>query len=316
MGGRASLTTNAWDPSEASLGQREYESRARDVYRQFAQPPAHLSYLNKRERRQIHRFVYGETLRERGGHVDLDSIEAEAADMAERDPAQAERFFGNRVVYGAGGYLDGDKWDARKAAVAVADGTPIVLGMDGSDTDDWTAIRAETKDGYQFTPTVGPARMPTIWNPAEYGGQVPRVEVDAAVDELMTRFQVVRFYVDPPDWKSEIDDWAARYGEKRVIRWETYRPVQMHAAAQRLYTDVVKSETRFGHDGCEVTARHVRHTRKSPRPGQRYVLAKPSHAQKIDACVTSVICHEAAGDVTAADGWPKPPPRRKLIVMR
>lgn len=316
MGGRASLETNAFDPAENSVAQQQYESAAKDIYRQFVQPPAHLSYHNKRERRQIHRLVYGEVLRDRGGHVDLESIEAEAADMAERDPAQAERFFGNRLVYGAGGYLDGGKWDARTAVVAVADGTPVVLGMDGSDTDDWTVIRAETKDGFQFTPAYGPDRRPTIWNPAEFGGQVPRAEVDAAVDELMERFEVVRFYADPPDWKSEIDDWAARFGEKRVVRWETYRPVQMHAAAQRLYTDVVKADARFGHDGCQITARHVRRTRKSPRPGQRYVLAKPSHTQKIDACVTSVICHEAAGDVTAADLWPKPKVRRKLVVMR
>lgn len=316
MGGRASLATNAWDPSEQSLGQREYESSAKDIYRQFVQPPAHLSYLNKRERRQIHRFVYGETLRENGGHVDLESIEAEAADMASRDPAQAERFFGNRLVYGSGSFLDGSCWDDRAFPLDVPDGAAVALGMDGSDTDDWTVIRAETEDGFQFTPCYGPDRRPTIWDPAEFGGQVPRLEVAAAVDELMGRYRVARMYVDPPDWKSEIDAWAARYGDKVVLRWETYRPVQMHAAAQRLATDVMKADTPFWHDGCPVTARHVRHARKSPRPGQRYVLAKPSQSQKIDACVASILAHEAACDATAGDLWPKPAARQKLVVMR
>ena len=78
MGGRASLTTNAWDPSELSVAQTTYESNAQDIYRQFKQPPANLSYRDKRERRKIHKYVYGEALKENGGHIDLDAIEAEA----------------------------------------------------------------------------------------------------------------------------------------------------------------------------------------------------------------------------------------------
>ena len=38
------------------------------------------------------------------------------------------------------------------------DGAKICAGMDGSINDDWTAIRGETIDGFQFTPTYGPDR--------------------------------------------------------------------------------------------------------------------------------------------------------------
>jgi hypothetical protein len=300
MGGRASLTTNAWDPSENSVAQQQFESSATDVYRQFVQPPGHLSYRNKQERRKIHRIVYGEALKENGGHVDLDSIEAEAADLLERDPAQAERFFGNRIVYGAGHFIDGEVWDSRAAWRLVPRGTPVVLGFDGSDVDDWTGIRAETGDGYQFTPTYGPDSRPAIWNPAEFGGQVPRLEVAAALDEIMTFFRVVRMYGDPPGWTSEMDAWSEMYGDKVVIRWATYRTVQMHAANERLLTDVTKADSSFSHDGCPTTSIHVKNTRKAPRPGQRYVLAKASQTQKIDLTVCSVLAHEAAGDAIAA----------------
>ncbi|WP_226900498.1 hypothetical protein [Nonomuraea phyllanthi] len=313
MGGRASLTTNAWDPSENSVAQQQFESSAQDIYRQFVQPPGHLSYRNKAERRRIHRIVYGEALKENGGHVDLDSIEAEAADLIERDPAQAERFFGNRIVYGAGHFIDGDVWDGRAEPCEVPDGTAIVLGMDGSDVDDWTGIRAETSDGFQFTPTFGPDRRPTVWDPAAYGGQVPRLEVAAAFDELMTRFNVVRAYIDPPGWTSEIDAWAEKYGDKIVIRWATYRPVQMHAACERLHVDVGKADSSFRHDGCPITAIHVRNTRKAPRPGQRYVLAKASQTQKIDLTVCSVLAHEAYGDATAAGLFTVEKPTENLI---
>ena len=117
MGGRASLTTNAWDPAENSVAQQQYESSATDVYRHFTQAPKGLSYRNKQERRKIHRVVYEDALRDRGGHIDLDGIEAEAADLLERDPGQAERFFGNRIVRGIGAWLPDGLWDAAEAAV-------------------------------------------------------------------------------------------------------------------------------------------------------------------------------------------------------
>jgi hypothetical protein len=318
MSGRSQETTNPYDPSEDSVAQRSFESQAEDVFKFYEPPPANLSYRNKRERRKIHQINYAGS-----PHVDVDAIDAEAAELAEKDPEQAERFFGNRMVYGAGSWMDGDSWDARawtratrSAEVAaiigpvgprtVPAGTPVVLGFDGSDTDDWTVLRAQTEDGYQFTPTYGPDRRPCIWDPAQHGGQVPRLEVRAAFAEITKTFKVVRAYLDPPGWKSEIDELAEEHGEKVFLRWETYRLTQMHAAAVRLHTDVVKSDTNFTHDGDEVIAVHMRNARKLARAAQRYVLGKPSQTQKIDGAISSILCNEAAGDVTAAGAWPKP----------
>jgi hypothetical protein len=302
MGGRSMETTNGWDPSEDSVAQRTSESKARDIFRYHPQAPKTLSYGNKRDRRKIHAIVYAGS-----DHVDLDAIEAEAAEIMEKDPAQAERFFGNRCVAGSAGWLDGKKWAAKAKPQRVRPFTRIVLGFDGSDMDDWTAIRAETMDGYQFTPQYGANDEPTIWNPADYGGQVPRAEVRAAMEQLMNRYDVVRLYADPPYWDTEVDEWVDRYGEERVIRWYTRRMLQMHAAAERLKTDVVKRNTAegsraasFTHDGCPITEAHVANTRQAERPSGLYVLRKASPAQKIDACVASVLAHEALGDVIAA----------------
>jgi hypothetical protein len=305
MGGRAEETTNAPDPTEDSVALRTLKSAARDVFRYFPQAPKHLSFRDKRERRKIMRHVYGSSLRDRGGHIDLDSIEAEALELMELDPGQAERFFGNRSVAGTGHWCDSVKWVRRqvKTPRTVGYDTQVVLGMDGSDTGDWTAIRAETQDGYQFTPTFGPDDTPTIWNPADYDGQVPRLEVAAAVDELFARYRVIRAYIDPPYWESEIDGWAAMLGDQIVLRFATYRIVQMHAACERLLTDVVKRDSGFSHDGCPITEDHIGNARRAPRPSERYVLVKASPPQKIDASVASVLAHEAACDATAADLW-------------
>ena len=110
-------------------------------------------------------------------------------------------------------------------------------------------------------------------------------------------------YCDPPLWESEIDDWANRHGDKCVVRWETYRPVPMHAELERFVTDL--GSGRLTHDGCPITTEHVRNARMAHRRDSRYVLAKPAGAgafRKIDAAVTSVLAHKAASDARAS-GW-------------
>jgi hypothetical protein len=308
MGGRSIETTNAWDPSEESVAQRTSQSARPDIYKFHREPPKHLSYRDKRERTRIHRHVYAGSL-----HVDLDAIEAEAAELLETDPAQAERFFGNRITAGLGSYMDLANWEAREEPREIPDGVQVALGFDGSDVDDWTGIRLELADGYQWTPVYGPDRLPCIWDPAEFDGQVPRLEVDAAVRELHKRYDIVRGYYDPPYWETEIDTWAEQLGEKRVLRWYTRSVTRMHPAAERL-TDVNKTDTPFRHDACKITQRHIGNARKSARAGGRYVLAKPSGAQKIDMGVVSVICHQAAGDATAAAQFRVKKPRSILTV--
>lgn len=293
MGGRAVETTNAWDPAELSVAQITAESARPDIYRDhILGPPASLR--NKRERRKALKVVYGDSF-----WVDLERIDAEADELAERDPVQAERFFFNRVVATADSWMDGDLWDSRAQPRDVPDGTRIVLGFDGAQYDDWSGFRAETLDGYQFTPGYGADNRPAIWNPASFGGEVPRNEVHTAMADLMARYDVVRCYMDPPMWQSEIDSWASQYGDKRVLGWETRRDFQMHAALERICTDITSGD--LTHDGCPITAVHVRNARKDRRRNGLVCIRKdrPGSPRKIDAAVMSTLAHEAAGDCIA-----------------
>lgn len=180
-------------------------------------------------------------------------------------------------------------------------GTSICLGFDGSDVDDWTALRAETRDGFMFTPRYGPEQRATIWNPAAFGGQIPRLEVHEAVAEVFERFDVRRMYCDPPRWESDVETWALRFNQGRdvVAEWPTYRTTQMHAALERFVTDL--RAKRITHDGCPLTSAHIANARKVPK-GDRYILSKPNQAQKIDAAMANALAHEAASDERAA-GW-------------
>ena len=313
MKGRSAATTNAWDPAENSDAQRTAEAHLSDVYVDYPPPPSG-SIRNKRERRRVLKAVYGDSCEDRGGWVSLDRIDAEIEELiAKGDAGQAERFYLNRVVAVSDAYFDPESWNACAAPVAVPKGAVVALGFDGSMVDDWTVIRGrvidpDSGDLYGFTPTFADGQ-PTVWNPADYGGEVPRGEVQAAVEELFDRYDVARFYLDPELWQSEIESWAARFGDKRVIVWPTYRTRQMAAALERLRTDVTTHG--LTHDDCLITASHVANARRVRRSGG-VVVGKPNAHQKIDAVMADALAHEAACDVKAA-GLPRKRSRRMVV---
>lgn len=306
MGGRSFETTNAFNPAEDSYAQRTLESTSEDIFKYWRNPDVALrkpdgkpySFRNRRDRRKILEYVYSGA-----DHINLDSIEAEAAEMLVNEPEDAERFFGNRLVRGAGRFLKETQWvDQLDADQVVPDGAEVAGGMDGSLTNDWTAIRLETKDGHRFTPTYGPDNRPTVWNPKQWGGSIPRGEVAAAVDELVRKYKVRRFYIDPRHWETQADAWATEHGEDVFVQWPTNSITRMHGALDRYLVDltVEKSTT---HDGCPFTGQHALNAIKIAKPGDRYLLGKPSLNEKIDVFMSDVLAHEAAADQRVA-GWP------------
>lgn len=190
-------------------------------------------------------------------------------------------------------------------------------GFDGSTSSDWTGIRLETLDGFQFTPLYGPDKRPTIWKPTEWGGRIPRNEVRVALRQIFTTFSMERFYCDPHDWQTEIEEWAIEFGAEHVFEWDTGRGLtrvpQVHEACSRYLTDLDTGALK--HDGCPDTEICMANARKVAKPAERYVLGKPGNEhQKIDMAVCSVICHKAACDARAA-GWSLPQPA-ELTVWR
>lgn len=296
MQGRTVELTNPWDPMESSAAQRAFESRATDIFRYYRKPPADLSYANKRDRVKIHRIVYADS-----PWVDPATIDAEAAELVETDPTQAERFYGNRLVQGLGAFLTEQVVEERAQSIDVAPQTAVCAGFDGSRSGDWTALRLETIDGYRFTPTYGPDERPTFWRPEEWPeGRIPRGEVDAAVDEIMRRYKVARMYCDPRHWESQIDAWAATWGEDVVMEFPTNSIQRMFAALLRYREDLAEGLTTHSPD--PTAAQHMLAARKVAKPGDKFLLGKPSDNQKIDIVMADVLAHEAAAHARAA-GW-------------
>lgn len=308
MQGRVVETTNAWSPADHSVAQSTYEASLKvgDIFRYHPQAPSHLNFRDKRERMQILRYVYDGCW-----WNDLGSINAEAEEIMIEDPGQSERFFGNNIVAGRGSWMDPEIWERTLKPRDVPPGTPVAVGFDGSDSDDWTALRCVTMDGYHFTPTYGPDDRPTYWDPAEWGGSIPRGEVAAAVDAIATKYVMRRLYADPRDWRTEIGEWSLKYGDKVVLEWATYRIVQMHTALKQAFEDYKAGLAT--HDDCVQAKEHVLHAKKAACPGDRYILAKPSQAQKIDIAMADVLAHVAAYDLKVTKQWE---PERKGRLTR
>lgn len=193
-------------------------------------------------------------------------------------------------------------------------GTAICLGFDGSVNNDWTSISGQTMAGYSFMPRWGPTPdTGTFWNPREHGDRIPHSQVDAAIDELFDRYTVVRLYADPEDWETDIEDWALKYGDEKVIAWPTNSVTRMYPEIRRFEADL--REGRIRHDGHPITALHMGNAKKVGKPGQKYILGKPNENQKIDIAMTRILANAAVRDALAA-GWEPAKSRPKVRVWR
>lgn len=300
MGGRAVETTNAWDRSEDSTAKRTAESEQEDLFRFHRPPPAKWSYTNRRERRKIHEHVY-----QGCEHIDLDAIDAEAAELLEHDPPQAMRFFGNMIVAGGGKAVDPMAWDALARPGGLPEpGAAVALGFDGSESDDHTAlIGTEFESRRQFV--VG------HWDPSDQtDGRIPRLQVDEKVAWAMDRWRVGRMLCDPAYWRSEIERWSRRWGDEIVLEFpQTDR--RMAPATDRWLSSISNGELSHDGDGtfrAHVVAAHRKASAvKADGEGRRLpILTKGDDGRKIDCAAAAVMSLEAAATMPAPQSASKP----------
>lgn len=223
------------------------------------------------------------------------------------DRAYLERVWLNRLVAGSTRAFDGSRWKdlAVKHSKTVPERAAITLGFDGSRFDDATALIAtEVASGYQWA--LGIWQRPV--NAVEW--EVPRAEVDAAIDKAFDTWDVLRLYADPPHWDSEIAAWAGRYGKERVNEWWTNRRRQM-AYALRAYANAMSTGDveHCAADGprCRLFTEHVGNACRldigyRDDGGALWIVQKdrPNSVHKIDAAVAATLSWEARNDAIAA----------------
>jgi len=240
MGGRWSATGNAYDPTERSVEQTWIEKPLADVYIDYPEP-APGSWGNKRERRKILKHAY-----KGSPWVDVSRIESDCDRLAAKgDPGQAERFFGNRIVAGAAKAFDLEHYQTLEAAqTAIAPGRMVTAGFDGSLTNDATGlVVVDIETGHKAV--VAWWKRPTHLAEDEEW-QVPIDEVDDAVDFLFKTWDVWRLYGDPPHYREDMNRWAGKYGNDRVVEWWTNSRKKMATALREFKTDMGASKMTHG----------------------------------------------------------------------
>lgn len=166
----------------------------------------------------------------------------------------------------------------------------VVLAFDGSASGDSTALVGCTVGAKPYVFVVGLWENP---KPGQPGWRVPREEVDQYVREAFKRFNVVEMACDPWGWRTEIESWAKRHGERRVLEWNTAHAARMAPATDRMYQLVVTGA--MEHDGDERMVAHFNNAvAKNTNLGDLISKDKKGSTRKIDSAVAAIVAVDRA----------------------
>jgi hypothetical protein len=227
------------------------------------------------------------------------------------DEATAARYYLNRPMSTKDAWIAKDIHDRQTLLSEVVPGESITVGFDGSLNDDTTVLRGcRMSDGFLFR--IGAWAKPE--GASGIGWDVPRLEVLATIREAYARYDVVRGYFDPHEWRSDIDTLGEDLGVERVTPWETRRDTPMAAALDRLHTGLVTGEV--WHDDDPVAAEHYGNVYVRMKGSLRLVRKEhPNSARKIDSVVGDALALEARADALT-DGWGKSETDSTVFVFR
>lgn len=259
------------------------------------------------------RQVYGAAMDAEKGWMDpADTYEVMIDPSKCPDHATAARYYLNRPMSTKDAWIATDVVDRQKRPTTIADGTAIACGFDGSLNDDSTVlIASRMKDGY-FWP-IG------IWSRPSgregIGWEVPRADVLAKIRETFAKFDVVRLYADPHEWRSDIGALSEEFGEQRVAEWPTSRDTAMAVALDRLNTDLRTGE--LWHSGHKEMVEHFGNAYVRMKASHRLVRKEhPNSSRKIDSVVGAALAGEARADAIEAGWTDSPPVRRGMTILR
>jgi hypothetical protein len=222
--------------------------------------------------------------------LDIEFIIASILDI--NNPiSESRRKFLNQINASEDAWMTTQMWDAIQVEGQLEPGDMITLGFDGSKSDDFTALVAcRVEDGLLQTIR--------IWDPEKYGGDIPRDDVDAAVNWVFSRFKVVAFRADVKEFESYVDTWSTKFRKKLKVKaspdkWVAF---DMRGQTKRFALDCERmwsavAEQDICHGGDKVLRQHVLNAHRHPTTYDAISIRKASKdsSRKIDAAVSAVL---------------------------
>lgn len=184
-----------------------------------------------------------------------------------------------------GAFLPPGCWDSLATGAGIPNGAEIVIALDGSFSDDTTAVLLATVDQQ---PHFHPLQ---VWEPKRDGDRVPVAEVEQAIKDACRRWQVVEIIADPFRWTRTLQALEAEGLPVVEFPWS---PSRVTAATSDLYTAAVNSK--ITHSGDPVLAAHVAAAviRQDARGMRLDKASRSRHARKIDLASCLVMAHSRA----------------------
>lgn len=295
--------TNAYEPGEDSVAQRDREAWDAVVagrvapngmlYDSLEAPPD--APLSLSAAPAVVAGVRGDSV-----WLDVERIVESIGDVR-NPPSRSRRFWYNQITATEDAWLAPQEWDARADATkAVADGSAVTLGFDGSKTDDHSAlIGCDVESGHLFEIEV--------WEPSSTTGEVDRAAIDRAVRAAFQRWDVVGFYSDLHPFESYVDQWAEELSADLCVKASPHQPVAWDirargqaftVACERLHDAVL--EGAVSHCGSARFRQHVHNARRAPNKwGTSVRKEQRESSRKIDSVPAAVLARLARQDYLA-----------------
>ncbi|CAN5552928.1 hypothetical protein BH11ACT7_BH11ACT7_31280 [soil metagenome] len=187
-----------------------------------------------------------------------------------------------------GRFLDPEVWRDLGTGQSIQKGTDVVIALDGSFSDDTTALLVGTVSDAPHFDVVGVWERPTL---KDENYRVPVADVEDAIRQACRKWRVVEIVADPFRWTRTLQALEA---ERLPVVEFPHSPARLTAATTDLYSAAVNG--RLTHSGNEKLAAHVgAAVIVEDARGMR--LSKKSRsrtAPKIDLAACLVMAHSRA----------------------
>ncbi|AZL10555.1 terminase TerL endonuclease subunit [Brevibacterium aurantiacum] len=186
-----------------------------------------------------------------------------------------------------GGFLPPGTWESLNTGELIDDGTEVVIALDGSFSEDTTALLLATVSAEPHFHTLGVWEKPK----GDDSWRVPVEEVEDTIRAACKQFQVVEIIADPFRWTRTLQ---VLQSESLPVVEFPHSPTRLTAATGDVYSAAVAGK--LTHSGEPKLAAHV--AAAVVTEGDRGMrLAKASRsrqARKIDLAACLVMAHSRA----------------------
>jgi phage terminase large subunit-like protein len=283
-------TTTMFSPGEGSVaeGTFEYaqavsEGRTKDLrlYFDHVQADAKWDVSKRRDRISGLKQVYGPA----AGWMDLEAI-CDSFDDPQVSSSEFQRYWLNRPVTIQEAWLPDVAWTECHNAREIPDHVNVVLALDGSFSNDSTALIAVQVGEFPHIAVAGVWEKP----PGQVGWTVPILDVEERIRACAERWRVVEVTADTHLWARSLEVLES---EGLPVVAFPQSAARMTPATQR-FTQMVL-ERQLTHDGNPALNRHVSNAvLKSDSRGTRIYKENKSSSRKIDLAVAAIMGLERA----------------------